>query len=220
MSRYRRTSGDVIRWPDSPDARTALEEWFAASPDTAYLSGDFLDFGGADLSRLDLAGAYLANSRLAGVRFAEANLADANLANAEMQGADFSSADLAKATLVGCSAGQALFPSARLFSAQLDHAVLAGADLGRAILNSATLYQTDLRDADLELASLRWCTLGSTSMPTVLTGARMFGCQLDGAKGAVVGPVLVDEGTSRSLGGVALEAWFAGQGAADVRVVD
>ncbi|WUR59818.1 pentapeptide repeat-containing protein [Micromonospora chokoriensis] len=219
MSRYRRTSDDVIRWPNSPDARAALEEWLAASPDTAYLSGDFLDFRGADLSRLDLAGAYLANSRLADVRFEGANLADANLANAEVEGADFTSADLAKATVVGCSAGRARFPSARLFSAQLDHAVLAGADLRRSVLNSATLYQTDLRDADLELASMRWCTLGSTSMPVVLSGARMFGCQLDGAKGAVVGPVLVDEGTSRSLGGVALAAWFSGQGAEDVQVV-
>ncbi|MFC4019350.1 pentapeptide repeat-containing protein [Micromonospora sp. GCM10011542] len=51
--------------------------------------GDFLDFRGADFSRLDLTGAYLANSDLAGVRFEEANLGDANLNNAHLQGADF-----------------------------------------------------------------------------------------------------------------------------------
>ncbi|WP_372471473.1 pentapeptide repeat-containing protein [Micromonospora trifolii] len=95
--------------------------------------------------------------------------------------------------MVGCSAGKALFRSARLFAVQLDDAVLEGADLRHAILNSAKLYRTDLRDANLERASLRWCTLGGTGMPTVLTGARMFGCQFEGAKGVVVGPVLVDE---------------------------
>ncbi|MEV4123363.1 pentapeptide repeat-containing protein [Micromonospora sp. NPDC049645] len=219
MSRYKRASGDVLRWPDSPDAREALEEWFADPSPTAYLSGDFLDFRGADLSRLDLAGAYLANSHLVGVRFEEANLGDANLTNAELRGADFSFADLAKAEMVGCSAGEALFRSARLFAVQLDDAVLEGADLRHAILNSAKLYKTDLRGANLELASLRWCTLGGTSMPTVLTGARMFGCQFEGAKGAVVGPVLVDEDATRSLGGAELEAWFAGQGAEHVQVV-
>lgn len=77
MSRYKRASGDVTRWPDSPDARKALQEWFTDASATAYLSGDLLDFRGADLSRLDLAGAYLANSHLAGVRFEEANLGDA-----------------------------------------------------------------------------------------------------------------------------------------------
>ncbi|MFI6783988.1 pentapeptide repeat-containing protein [Micromonospora sp. NPDC050276] len=219
MSRYKRASGDVIRWPDSPDAREALEEWFADPAPAAYLSGDFLDFRGADLSRLDLAGAYLANSHLVGVRFEEANLGDANLTNAELQGADFSFADLAKAEMVGCSAGKALFRSARLFAVQLDDAVLEGADLRHAILNSAKLYKTDLRGANLELASLRWCTLGGTSMPTVLTGARMFGCQLEGAKGAVVGPVLVDEEATRSVGGAELEAWLSGQGAEHVQVV-
>ncbi|GGO13319.1 pentapeptide repeat-containing protein [Micromonospora parathelypteridis] len=101
LHRYNRASGDVIRWPDSPDAREALEDWFADSSTTAYLSGDSLDFRGADLSRLDLAGAYLANARLADVRFAEANLGDANLANAELQGADFSFADLASPACAG-----------------------------------------------------------------------------------------------------------------------
>ncbi|MDG4806713.1 pentapeptide repeat-containing protein [Micromonospora sp. WMMD1120] len=219
MSKYKRTSGDVLRWPDSPDAREALEEWFADASPGAYLSGDFLDFRGADLSRLDLAGAYLANSQLPGVRFEEANLGDANLSNAEVPGADFSFADLAKAELVGCAAERAVFRSARLFAVQLDDAVLAGADLRHAILNSAKLYRTDLRGANLELASLRWCTLGSTTMPTVLTDARMAGCQFEGAKGAVVGPVFVDEEATRSVGGAELEAWFSARGAEAVQVV-
>ncbi|MGC4798701.1 pentapeptide repeat-containing protein [Micromonospora saelicesensis] len=219
MSRYKRASGGVIRWPDSPDARKALQEWFADASATAYLSGDLLDFRGADLSRLDLAGAYLANSHLAGVRFEEANLGEANLTNAALQGADFSHADLAKAEMIGCSAGKALFRSARLFAVQLDDAVLERADLRHAILNSAMLYRTDLRDANLERASLRWCTLGGTSMPTVLTGARMFGCQCEGAKGAVVGPVLVDEEATRYFGGAELEGWFSAQGAERVQVV-
>ncbi|MEU8328469.1 pentapeptide repeat-containing protein [Micromonospora sp. NPDC048839] len=217
MSRYKRTGGDVVRWPDNSDARAALAEWLAGS--AAYLSGDSLDFRGADLSRLDLLDAYLADSQLVGVRFEEANLGAANLANAEARGADFSSADLAKADLVGCAGGAARFRSARLFAVQLDDAVLDGADFGHAILNSATLYKTDLRGANLEYASLRWCKLGGTSMPTVLSGARMFGCQLDGAKGAVVGPVFVDEGATRSLGGGDLEAWLSAQGAESVRVV-
>ncbi|MET8042109.1 pentapeptide repeat-containing protein [Micromonospora sp. NPDC005215] len=219
MSTYRRTSGDVLRWPDSPDARAALEQWFADSSAGAYLSGDSLDFRGADLSRLDLANAYLANSHLVGVRFGEANLGGANLTNAEVRGADFSSADLAKAEMVGCAAGEARFRSARLFAVDLDDAVLDGADLGHAILNSAKLYRTDLRGANLEYASLRWCTLGGPSMPTVLSDARMFGCQLDGATGAVVGPVFVDEGATRSLGGGELETWLSAQGAESVQVV-
>ncbi|WP_430498711.1 hypothetical protein ACQRWP_27000 [Micromonospora trifolii] len=56
-------------------------------------------------------------------------------------------------------------------------------------------------------------------MPTVLTGARVFGCQFEGAKGAVVGPVLVDEEATRSLGGAELEEWFSAQGAEHVQVV-
>ncbi|MFF0150708.1 pentapeptide repeat-containing protein [Micromonospora sp. NPDC005203] len=138
MSRYKRTSGDVVRWPDNPDARAALAAWLADS--SAYLPGDSLDFRGADLSCLDLPGACLANSQLVGVRFEEANLGAANLANAEARGADFSAADLAKADLVGCVAGAARFRSARLFAVQLDDAVLNGADLGHAILNSAPVF--------------------------------------------------------------------------------
>ncbi|MFI6261374.1 pentapeptide repeat-containing protein [Micromonospora sp. NPDC051006] len=219
MSRYKRSSADVIRWPESPDAREALEEWFAAAaPGTSYLSGDFLDFRGADLSNLDLTGAYLANSNLTGVRFEDANLGDANLNNCELGRADFSFADLAKAEMVGCLAGNARFRAARLFSVQLDDAVLTGADLSHAILNSAKLYRTDLRDANLEFASLRWCTLGGTNMPAVLTGARLFGCQLEGATGSVVGPVFVDEEATRSLGGADLQAWFAEHGAEQVQV--
>ncbi|WP_199737204.1 MULTISPECIES: pentapeptide repeat-containing protein [Micromonospora] len=34
-----------------------------------YLSGDHLDFRGADLSGLDLVGAYLAGARMSGCRF-------------------------------------------------------------------------------------------------------------------------------------------------------
>ncbi|MFC3503276.1 pentapeptide repeat-containing protein [Micromonospora krabiensis] len=221
MNSYQRTAADVARWPDDPAAREALEEWFAAvrSDSTACLSGDFLDFRGADLSRLDLTGAYLASSRLVGVRFEDANLGDANLDNSELRGADFSFADLAKAEMVGCSAENARFRSARLLSVQFDEAVLAGADLSHAILNSATFYKTDLRDANLEHASLRWCTLGGRTMPAVLTGARMVGGQFEGAKGAVVGPVFVDEGAARSLAGAELEAWFAEHGAESVQVV-
>ncbi|MET8257743.1 pentapeptide repeat-containing protein [Micromonospora sp. NPDC005205] len=85
MSGYRRASDGVIRWPDSPDAQRALEEWFADASTTAYLCGDLLDFRGADLSGLDVAGANLANSHLVGVRFEEANLGDANLTNADLE---------------------------------------------------------------------------------------------------------------------------------------
>ncbi|GAB3950778.1 hypothetical protein GCM10027614_51730 [Micromonospora vulcania] len=53
----------------------------------------------------------------------------------------------------------------------------------------------------------------------MLSGAKMYGCQLEGAKGAVVGPVFVDEGATRSLAGAELEAWFSAQGAESVQVV-
>jgi hypothetical protein len=56
-------------------------------------------------------------------------------------------------------------------------------------------------------------------MPTVLAGARMFGCQLEGAKGTVVGPVLVDEHGSQSLDGTELEAWFSERGADNIQVL-
>jgi hypothetical protein len=56
-------------------------------------------------------------------------------------------------------------------------------------------------------------------MPAILTGARMFGCQLEGAKGAVAGPVLVDEDGAQSLDGTELEAWFGKRGAESVQVV-
>ncbi|MBM0258061.1 pentapeptide repeat-containing protein [Micromonospora sp. 4G55] len=210
----------MIRWPDSLDAKAAIEEWLdaAAADTTSYLAGDFLDFRGADLSNLDLAGAYLANSCLVDVRIEDANLGDANLNNAELDGADLSFSDLAKAEMVGCSARNARFVKARLFSVQFDEAVLAGADLSHAILNSAKLYQTDLRDADLAFSSLRWCTLGGGGMPAVLSGAKMFGCRLEGAKGTIVGPVFVDQAATRPLDGAELEAWFSAQDAQDVRV--
>ncbi|MBM7491436.1 hypothetical protein JOD64_002658 [Micromonospora luteifusca] len=81
------------------------------------------------------------------------------------------------------------------------------------------LCKTDLRGANLEFASLRWCTLGGATMPAVLSGARMFGCQFEGAKGAVVGPVFVDEEATRFLGGGELEEWLSTQGAESVQVV-
>ncbi|MFR9779621.1 pentapeptide repeat-containing protein [Micromonospora sp. MS34] len=221
MSGEWRTGPKVARWPDGPEAREALEEWFAAvaSDTTSYLSGDFLDFRGADLSTIDLTDAYLASACLTGVRFEDANLGGANLTNAELEDADLSFADLAKAELVGCSATNARFRGARLFAAELDDAVLAGADLSHAILNSAKLYKTDLRGANLEFASLRWCILGGRNMPATLSGARLFGCQLEGAKGAVVGPAFVDEHATRSLDGAELEAWFVERGAESIQVL-
>lgn len=221
MSRYMQSSADVARWPHSPEAREALEEWFTAvaSDPTSYLSGDFLDFRGADLSTIDLTDAYLVSSCLTGVRFEDANLGGASLNNADLADADLSFADLTKAELVACSATNARFRGARLFAAELDEAVLAGADLRHAILNSAKLYKTDLRGANLEFASLRWCTLGGGTMPTILTGARMFGCQLEGAKGTVVGPVVVDEHGTLSLDGAELEAWFSERGAENIQLL-
>ncbi|MEV4495150.1 hypothetical protein AB0J84_05545 [Micromonospora arborensis] len=56
-------------------------------------------------------------------------------------------------------------------------------------------------------------------MPAVLSGARMVGCQFEAAKGAVVGPVFVDEEATRSLGGGELEGWLSAQGAESVQVV-
>ena len=220
MSRYKRSSADVIGWPADPEARAAIEQWFAATSDSSYLSGDFLDFRGADLSRLHLAGAYLVGACLTGVRCEDADLGDANLSNADLRGADFSFADLTKADLTGCSAQQVRFHGTRLFAAQLDEADLTGADLRHSVLNSAKLYRTDLRGADLRFAAMRWCTLGGRNMPALLTGARMAGVQLEGAKGGVVGPVFVDEAATTSLDGGELESWFSERGAERIQVID
>ncbi|WP_124821408.1 hypothetical protein [Micromonospora ureilytica] len=76
------------------------------------------------------------------------------------------------------------------------------------------------RDANPEVASLRWCTLGGTSMPAVLGGARVLRLPTPRRRGgAVIGPVFDDEEATRSLGGAELEAWFSGQGAENVKVV-
>ena len=56
-------------------------------------------------------------------------------------------------------------------------------------------------------------------MPAVLSGARMFGCQFEGAKGGRRRPGFVDEEATRSLGAGELEAWLSAQGAESVQVV-
>jgi len=211
---------DVVAWPQDAEAREALagylDAWQAPGLPLPTLAADLLDFRGADLTGLDLGEAYLFNATLAGVSRVKTNLAKANLNGADLRLANFTSADLYKAEADECLADSAIFRDANLFAVNFGRARLVECDFRGATLNSVRLRRADVSAANLRAASLPDARFGDGEMPTVLTGARMFSCDLAGAHGAVIGPVDVGEHEPTLVDGAELLAWFAAQGAPNV----
>jgi hypothetical protein len=215
---YRHTRDDVIRWPDDPAARRALEEYLDALPRDpgavmGSLGGYRLDFTGADLSGLQLAGAGFMEAKLIGVRLAAANLDYAWLMAADLRDADLSCCSLRKAKGRTCDARGAVLRGANLDRSEFEDSDFRRADLTGARLFSAFVYSTDLRGADL-----RNCVFGLSGRSTGLEKARLAGCRLEGATGRVMGPVDVGEDAPRLLDGDDLRQWFADRGAPLVEV--
>ena len=214
---------DVTSWPTDREARAALEVYLDSSPRPddrravwPLLAGDRLNFVGADLSSLDLSEAYLFNAVLTDVRMANCVLRKATLSGADLQGADLTGADLSKAEVDECQARGAIFRAANLFAVNLRRSDLSHADLRDAVLNSARLQGCNLGSADLRGASLRFCRFGNDSSPTLLYGARMFGCAVDDARGVVSGPVDVGESSPELVDGPDLVDWLRRNGATDI----
>jgi Pentapeptide repeats (8 copies) len=109
----------------------------------------------ADLSRANLEGATLERANLAGARLNYAQMEAANLGGASLQGVQLANADLRDAYVGG---------------ADFSNANLNGADLAKANLEEAILAGADLRDSNLRNAKFN---------ATVMTGAKLHGCELD-----------------------------------------
>lgn len=218
MISYGRTRGDVVRWPDDPAARRALEEYLdTLAPDTdgvtSVLDGGGLNFAGADLSGLELLEAEFSEAVLNGARLVEADLSGAWLIGATLHGADLTQATLRKALARGCGAQDAIFLRADLRSAEFDSADLRRVDLRKAQLGGTSLPEADLRGADLGE-----CTFGGDRGWTYLRKTRMAGCLLDGATGRVSGTVDVGTDAPHVLEGADLQRWFADRGARDIEI--
>ncbi|MFC6879501.1 pentapeptide repeat-containing protein [Actinomadura yumaensis] len=226
MSGYGISRQDVRAWPTDPEAAEALSSYLdglCAAPSGEsgeVLSGELMDFRGADLSQPMLDGAFLFNTDLSGVRLVGASLDRANLSGAILHGADLTGANLTKAEAVECDARHATFAAATLFAVNFVGADLRSADLRSAIMNSASLGWTRLDGADLRSASLRFCRFGRRDQnATALAGARIANCALDDATGFITGPVDVGEKAPQLIDGTELQAWLQARGAPKITAV-
>ena len=215
---YGHTREDVVRWPDDPAVRRALEEYldkFPAGSRTveSLLNGRGVDFTGADLSGLDLLQAGLNEANLSGVSLVGADLSGAWLIGAILRGADLSECNLRKAQGRACDAQDAI-----LRGADLERSEFEDADFRRADFRGARFGRALLTGADLRGTDLRGCTLGQIGYSTGFTEARLADCLVDGAEGMVSGPVDVGADSPRLLDGADLQGWFAGRGAPLVEV--
>ncbi|MEU5877000.1 pentapeptide repeat-containing protein [Spirillospora sp. NPDC047279] len=225
MSGHGISREDVRAWPNDSEAAAELADYLedlnASVGEVAkVLSGEMMDFRGADLSHLMLDEAFLFNADLSDVRLVGASLGRANLGGAILRRSDLTSADLTKAELVECDAQHATFTGATLFSVDFSDADLRSVDLRDAIVNSTSFFQTRLDGADLRNASLRFCHFGhQEAAATIMTGASIANCAFDEAGGFVVGPVDIGDDETDLLEGAALASWFHAHGAPAIKVV-
>lgn len=211
---------DVVRWPDDPAARRALEsylETLGREPQelSTVINGRGLDFTGADLSGLELTEAEFSEAVLNGVRLVGASLSGAWLLDADLRNADLSQCNLRKAEARTCRAQGATCRGADVQRADFDGADFRRADLSEIQFGGAWLSHADLRDANL-----RGCIFGRSSQVTGFLEAKLAGCQVDGATGTVAGPIDVGADSPLLLNGTDLEHWFADRGAPLVRVIE
>lgn len=214
---------DVVAWPTDSAARSTLESYLDSFANGQQfpptLHGPELDFRGADLSGLDLGEAYLFNAVLAGVNLSNAVLVKTTLSGADLRLTNMTGANLTRADADECDATGAIFRGARLLGARLPRARLVESDLRETTLNGARLLGADLTAADLRGATAASLRFGIDDRPTVLSRARLFGCNLFGAGGLVTGPVDIGEHEPTLVDGAELLAWFAAQDAPDVTLV-
>jgi uncharacterized protein YjbI with pentapeptide repeats len=218
MIKYGRTREDVLRWPDDPAARRALESYLDALPHDslarmAPLNGMGLDFTGADLSGLDLSGAEFGEAILNGIRLVGADLFGVWMMGATLRAANLSQCNLRKSKGRNCDAQHALFAGVDFERSEFEDADFRRADLRTVRFGSAWLPDADMRGADL-----RECTFGQGGRATGISGVRLAGCRVEGATGLVSGPVDVSTETPRLLDGDDLQRWFADHGAPLVEV--
>ncbi|MFE2415180.1 pentapeptide repeat-containing protein [Kitasatospora sp. NPDC059408] len=195
--------------PLDQEAAARLGAWVTAA-NREPLDATGLDLRGADLSEGHLDGALLTRAVLADVSLADAGLWDARLEKADLTGANLTRAVLVRATLDGAALRSACLDRASLTSASLIDVDATAATFRRADLTNATLLQVDLRGADLSDA-----TTANTSFIVTVDEHTV----LRGLSGTLFGPITVVTGdTEQELDGVALQRWFADQGA-DVEVL-
>jgi hypothetical protein len=221
-SRWRHRRDDVVAWPNDPEARDALDKYLdlvsAGYEVHPTFSADLMDLRGADLRELDLSEAYLFNAVLTGVNLVGAYLVRATLNGADLRNADLTRAKLTKAEADECRADDAIFRDADLFAVDFTRARLVGCDFRGALMNSVRLLRTDLTGADLRGARLFDARFGSERMPTLLRRARLSEADVRTASGVVVGPIDVGTDEPSLLNGEKMIAWFAAQGAPEVRL--
>jgi uncharacterized protein YjbI with pentapeptide repeats len=218
---YGHSRADVCRWPDDPDVRRRLEEYFdyldnlPAGPRTvaSLLNGNGLDFRGSDLSGLDFAEAAFNEANLSGVPVVGSDLYGAWLIGAVLRGADLSRCSLRKAQGRTCDAQDAILRGADLERAEFEDADFRRADFREAYFGRASLFGADLRGADL-----RECVFGRSRYSTGFTKAKFADCLAEGARGKVDGPVDVGADSPQLLDGADLQRWFADRGAPLVEV--
>ncbi|MEC3895953.1 pentapeptide repeat-containing protein [Nocardiopsis sp. LDBS1602] len=159
---------------------------------------------------------YLIAADLRGTVFDGCDFTKAELRGALIEGARFVEANFYKADLSECSGEGADFTGARLVGAEFYRSELAGSVWSGAWINASWMHETDLRGADLRGV---WFGPDDRAGRTKLASARIGGADVRGAGGWVEGSADVGPpGEPRVLVGDELAAWFAEQGAPEVRV--
>lgn len=194
-------------WPHSEEASNALREVLSGKSEILY--GIELNFRGADLTD-----AY----------FYECWINAADFTETVLEGIDLNAANATDVLFLRCRMARAVLPKAILSRARFDGADLTDANLIRieafdasfvgATLTNADLTASHLDRADFTSADLTACNLRSAS----LADATLVGASVEGARGLLFGPVVVETYPQRRvLAGAELQRWFAERGA-DVQV--
>jgi uncharacterized protein YjbI with pentapeptide repeats len=194
-------------WPRDEKASDAIREALSGKSDGLY--GIKLDFRDADLT-----GAYFYDCWINGADFTETVL----------EGIDLNAAHATDVLFQRCRMARAMLSKATLWRAKFDGADLTAAGLVRADASDASFVGAILKDADLTAgtfsranftsANLRGCSFGRS----FLLDATLTGASVEGARGEVYGPVLVEiEPQRRVLEGAELQRWFT-EGGASIEV--
>ena len=210
---------DPVRWPRDPEASEALRKYvlyLRSKGAEGEQLGGVLDFRGADLSGMRFERDFLWGSDFSGVVLDGADFYRAELVGALLDDASFREARLHRTQMGECEARRAVFRGANLLRVKATDAVLVDADFRGAWASGAAFWSSDLSGADL-----RWVRFGSGDSGewADFRESRMAGCRVAGAEGCVVGPVDVGVEGPRLIDGDELQAWFAGNGAPEVRVI-
>eukprot|EP00050_Salpingoeca_kvevrii_P017691 m.67345 g.67345 ORF g.67345 m.67345 type:complete len:673 (+) comp7674_c0_seq1:553-2571(+) len=174
---------DGMDGPHGRIRRQELVRLLLATPASATLRCQGLNFSGADLSRLDLSHINFKFANLKGCRLVQCNLEHCSFEQANLEGAVLDGSSLLGCTLQRANLSKASLRNCNFHDpSQCSHATLEGAILKSADLEDSNLGAVNMRVASFKSANLANCNLRCANMAgTDLGDANLTGCNLQGA---------------------------------------